>query len=384
MFIDVLKRRNPELIRHSVDLHAQGLLEPDTFVIDMDVLRANAKMILDKSQELSIDLFFMMKQLGRNPLIATELVDMGYKGAVVVDWREAQVMMDANVPLCNVGHLVQTPKHQLRTLMDYGTEFFTVYSIEKLREINDVAKEIGITQKVLIKVSGENDIFYSGQESGIEMKNLEKFIDDCESLSHIQIAGATAFPCFLYNDESQKVEPTSNYYSVIRATQILQNKGITVEQVNVPSTTCVSTLELIAQGRGTVGEPGHGLTGTTPTHAIRDLEERPAVLYLSEVSHNFKDKGFAYGGGHYRRSHVQNAIVVEDGVQKQDTVRPPSLDSIDYYFQLGTTYKVSSPVIMAFRFQIFVTRSRVALVEGIQSNQPKIIGMFDSLGNRHD
>ncbi|NLC42302.1 MAG: hypothetical protein GX775_05575 [Erysipelothrix sp.] len=76
--------------------------------------------------------------------------------------------------------------------------------------------------------------------------------------------------------------------------------------------------------------------------------------------------------------------MVEDGVQKQDTVRPPSLDSIDYYFQLGTTYKVSSPVIMAFRFQIFVTRSRVALVEGIQSNQPKIIGMFDSLGNRHD
>lgn len=384
MFIDVLRRRNPQLIQSSVDLHSRGLLEPDTFVIDMDVLRENARLILKKSQELSIDLYFMMKQLGRNPQIAKELVEMGYKGAVVVDWREAQVMMKANVPLCNVGHLVQTPKAQLEAIIKYGTEVFTVYSLDKLKEINDIASKLGIVQKIIVKVSGENDLFYSGQKSGIELRHLEDFIKESKLLKNIQIVGSTAFPCFIFNNETEEVEPTSNYYSVIMATQILEDNGITVEQINVPSTTCVSTLEIISQGKGTTAEPGHGLSGTTPTHARRDLEERPAVLYLSEVSHNFKNKAYAYGGGHYRRSHIKNALIFEEGIEKIDRVYPPDLDSIDYTFELGNAYKVSSPVIMAFRFQIFVTRSKVALVEGIQNNEPMIIGIYDSLGNLHD
>ena len=131
-----------------------------------------------------------------------------------------------------------------------------------------------------------------------------------------------------------------------------------------------------------MGEPGHGLTGTTPAHAFNDLEERPAVIYLSEISHNFKGKSYAYGGGHYRRSHVSKAIV-SNGIQESiDTVQPVSNDSIDYYFELSTPHDVSRAVIMAFRFQIFVTRSNVVLVEGIQSNQPKILGVYTSLGQQ--
>ena len=44
-------------------------------------------------------------------------------------------------------------------------------------------------------------------------------------------------------------------------------------------------LAVLAGAGATQVEPGHGLTGTTPLHAIADLPERPAVVYLTEVSH---------------------------------------------------------------------------------------------------
>lgn len=37
---------------------------------------------------------------------------------------------------------------------------------------------------------------------------------------------------------------------------------------------------------------------------------------------------------------------------------------------------------MAFRFQIFVTRSDVVIMEGIHKGKPEIVGVYDSLGRR--
>lgn len=39
-------------------------------------------------------------------------------------------------------------------------------------------------------------------------------------------------------------------------------------------------------------------------------------------------------------------------------------------------------VIMAFRHQMFVTRSDVVLVEGLKKREPEIIGIYDTLGRR--
>ena len=131
------------------------------------------------------------------------------------------------------------------------------------------------------------------------------------------------------------------------------------------------------------GEPGHGLSGTTPLHAIKDEVEIPGVVYVSEISHNLNGKSFCYGGGHYRRSHVENALVGSN-VQnlKQTKVLVPDLDSIDYHFGLNDLFKINDTVLMAFRFQIFVTRSTVCIVKGVQSGKPEILGFFNSLGGR--
>ena len=78
----------------------------------------------------------------------------------------------------------------------------------------------------------------------------------------------------------------------------------------------------MAKMGGNCGEPGHGLTGTTPLHAACAEEpEIPAIVYVSEVSHNFQGKAYCYGGGHYRRSHVKQALV---GRSEETGLGPPS------------------------------------------------------------
>ncbi|WP_419640161.1 hypothetical protein [Vibrio anguillarum] len=42
---------------------------------------------------------------------------------------------------------------------------------------------------------------------------------------------------------------------------------------------------------------------------------------------------------------------------------------------------MGSPVVMAYRTQVFVTRSDVALVQGVSTPNPKLIGLYDALGN---
>lgn len=133
---------------------------------------------------------------------------------------------------------------------------------------------------------------------------------------------------------------------------------------------------------GNCGEPGHGLTGTTPAHAVMDLPEKSCVAYISEVSHNFDGRGYCYGGGFYRRSHVANALVGGDLRHLRCMkVMPPSLESIDYHFGLEEPCQIGETVVMAFRYQIFVTRSDVVLLEGVAEQKPVITGIYDSLGN---
>jgi predicted amino acid racemase len=51
------------------------------------------------------------------------------------------------------------------------------------------------------------------------------------------------------------------------------------------------------------------LTGTIPSNQKGDQPERIAMLWLSEISHNFRGDSYCYGGGYYRRGHAQNALV---------------------------------------------------------------------------
>jgi predicted amino acid racemase len=386
MFLDTTYRRNPRLIETAFKLHQQGQIQPDTYVLDLDAVISNAKSMKEEADSYGIKLYFMTKQFGRNPLVAKELMKLGYEGAVAVDYKEADILYKNGIKLGHVGHLVQVPSNKVEEMLLKSPEVITVYSVEKAREISAAAKRLGLTQRIMLRVIDREDILYPAQYGGFYLEELIEKAGEIIKLPNIILHGVTSFPCFLYDCQIGEIEKTSNAATVIKAKRMLEEAfHINIGQVNTPSATCTRSMSRIAEAGGTHGEPGHGLLGTTPLHAVRDEIEIPAIAYVSEISHNLGGQCFCYGGGHYRRSNMEGAFVGTDlENMKRMKVEMPESDNIDYYITLQGSAEVGHTAVMAFRTQIFVTRSEVAVVKGIQTGEPEILGIYDSQGRLID
>ncbi|MCB5951793.1 YhfX family PLP-dependent enzyme [Enterococcus sp. BWT-B8] len=380
MFLEVVRRRNPKLINTAKQLHQTGQILPDTYILDLDSIIANASVMKKQAEESGINLFYMTKQLGRNPLVAKAIRKAGIDRAVVVDFKEALVMIDNDIPIGNIGHLVQVPVYFLKRILAHQPDYMTIHSLEMLKKIDPICQELDIKQRILVKISEADDQIYEGQYGGFHLADLPELIKASCKMKHIELAGLTSFPCFLF-DGVEELIPTHNVESIRKAREIFAEHGIEELELNIPSATCVRTIPFIKALGGTQGEPGHALTGTTPLHAKLDLPEVPAMVYVSEISHTLDQHSYFYGGGYYRRGHLEN-ILVSGKEERLDRMLPFSAENIDYYLQAEQEHEVGATVIAAFRTQIFVTRSDVAVVSGIQSGSPKLEGIFDSQGNR--
>ena len=144
MFLKTVMERNQPLVRLGIEWQQNGVILPDTYLLDYDTILENARSIKQAGDAN----FFMLKQIGRNPLIARALTDMGYVGAVCVDFREALTMVENQIPLGNVGHLVQIPRAALKKILRAKPVIVTVYTLEKAREISAVCTELGLHQCV--------------------------------------------------------------------------------------------------------------------------------------------------------------------------------------------------------------------------------------------
>ena len=381
MFLDLVNRRNRSLVDFAVKLHQDGEILPDTYVIDLDAVIQNAKYMSETANKEDVELYYMLKQIGRNPVIARAIAEnTDIKKAVVVDYKEALRMMEEGLPLGNVGHLVQIPDALLEKIISYGTDYITVYSFEKVQQIIRVANRLKKHQKLLLKVIEKDDNIYDGQYGGFHLSDLNDVIAIVKESEWVEIGGLTSFPCFLF-DGKENIVPTNNMKTVEKAKEILEKEGVQ-PILNMPSATCSVTIPEIRKLGGHQGEPGHALTGTTPLHAVLDLPEIPALVYVSEISHNLDGHSYFYGGGYYRRGHFENVEVVDENNVVFDVVLPLKDESIDYYIETKNEHRVGATVIGSFRTQIFVTRSDLAIVSGLQSGKPHLVGIYDSLGNK--
>ena len=383
MFIKALQRQNPALIASTLRFWQQGRIAPDSWVIDVDQVLENGKQLLKTAQQYGISLYLMTKQFGRNPWLAEKLLALGYQGIVVVDYKESRVMRRAGLPVSHQGHLVQIPSAQVAGAVEQGTEVITLFSLEKAREVSAAAVAAGRTQAVMLKVYGENDFLYPGQESGFSLADLDSVVADIRQLPGITLAGLTHFPCLLWDEKQEKILPTPNLRSLLAARDKLESLGVSVRQLNAPSATSCSSLPMLAEFGVTHAEPGHALTGTIPANQQGDQPERIAMLWLSEVSHHFAGQSYCYGGGYYRRGHAKHALVFAPGssIAQQAQLNKVDDSSIDYYLPLEGEFPIGSAAIFCFRTQIFVTRSDVVLIDYDQQGQPYVIGVYDSLGN---
>jgi predicted amino acid racemase len=398
MFLQFLHDRNPALIDYAATLLKSGRIEPDSYVLDLDAIEANADRLLRAAADSGVSLYFMSKQIGRNPEVARRVLSrrititddrtngsrpIGFAGMVAVDFREALSLHAAGLPVKHLGHLVQIPESFLDTALDMKPEVITVYSLEKAEALARRARASGRLQDVLLRVVGENDIAYAGQEGGTRLEKLIETVQAIGRLKGIRFAGITAFPCFLYDDSAGKAVTTPNAYTVERAVALLREQlGLVCRHVNMPSCNSPATIPIIAAMGGTHAEPGHSLTGTNPDNLGDPDPLAPALAYVTEVSHRYGGDSLCFGGGHYRRSNVRNALVATSSGYEPAFVMTPECEAIDYHLSLRGPFPIGAPVLMSFRTQIFVTRSRVVLVEGLSAGKPAVAGTWDAQG-RH-
>lgn len=380
MFLQSTIMHNKKLIEAALDFHQQGIIPPNTYVIDLDTVKRNAKALSEKAKKQDIELFFMTKQFGRNPLVAQAIVESGIEKAVAVDPWEAMTLSKNGIQIGHVGHLVQIPVHMISTILNLNPDYVTVFSYENARNISRIAQQMGKKQKVFLRIANKDDYIYNGQEGGFTFEQLMKDIESMEKLEGIEIAGLTSFPCILIQDDVPTITP--NVKSMQTAKLFLMNRGYEKLEMNMPSATSTATMKLLKENGATQGEPGHALIGTTPLHASQNLEEKPAMVYVSEVSHLYNNHAYVFGGGFYPRSHMKEALV---GTNRQNLKRVPTIDNaptnIDYYGSLATDgVRVGDTVIYAFRTQVFVTNAHVAVLKNISAN-PELVGIYDSMGN---
>ena len=389
MFLDVTIRRNKELLEAAIYLHQKGEIKPNTYVVDVDNVVENAKRIKEEADKNHINLYMMTKQIGRNPELAKRIVEVGIHKAVAVDPWEAMTLARHGIKIGNVGHLVQLPSNMLEDIVALDPEVITVFTTEKAKEISHIAEGQGKVQDILLKLIDDKDLIYEGQTGGFKLNELKEKAKEIMELKGVRMVGVTAFPCFLYDSNERKILKTPNTKTLIEGARILREElNLDLKQINAPSANSVASLPLLKEIGANYGEPGHAFTGTIPINADIDQVEIPAMVYVSEVSHLFEGVAYAYGGGFYRRGNLKGALVgrnLEEALNNKLAAIQLSPANIDYYGGLeikDREVRVGDTVIYAFRTQIFVTRSEVALVEGIKEGKARVIGIYDSLGNR--
>lgn len=396
MFLDLLRRRNPALLEAAARLHREGLLPANCYAIDLDAVGRNATAIRTEADRLGLKTFAMTKQIGRNPDVSRRLVASGITHSVAVDLECGVAAASGGLRTGHIGHLVQIPRHAAADATSLEPLYWTVFSDEKAREAAAASETLGRTQDLLARVIAPQDRFYRGHEGGFAADEVVAVAERLDALPGARFAGITTFPATLFDAQAGTVRTTPNLETLRTAAAALRAAGRQDVELNAPGTTSTAMLERLAEAGATQVEPGHGLTGTTPWHAVEDLVEDPAIVYVSEVSHLCDGSAYVFGGGLYvdpvLGGSKTSAIVVTQAAAESGLVQAPVLrvdmpapEAIDYYAPVpleGERHVApGDTVLFGFRPQVFVTRGLTAAISGISTGAPRVEGIWASDGS---
>ncbi|MBN2617854.1 MAG: alanine racemase [Spirochaetales bacterium] len=397
MYLDNVLLRNEKMLKDVMELHQNGEIPVNSWVINLDLIAKNCSELSKNAKINNLKTYIMSKQHNRNPYINSLAIKMGLNKVVAVDFQGALACRDYKIPLGHAGHLNQIPRNLVKEVVKLKPEVITVYNLEHAEWINDAAKKQGKIQNILIRVFNDNDSSFLGQEGGFHISDITPFINQIQSFTNIKLIGVTAFPCLKYNENlDDKIVPTSNVDAIYEAIDILKNNGIKVEHVNMPGNTSSSEMKLLKKLGATHVEPGNAILGTTPSNAFNpDLPEQTAICYLTEISHKYKDRYYAYGGGCYHTNYSDKmyAMIGKNWNQAKANGKVyynhNIIQDIDYHMQFVPTnnqqIEIGDSVIGVYRTQMHMTRSYHVAVSGMSGDRPlKVHYILDNGRNPMD
>ncbi|MFI5420915.1 MAG: alanine racemase, partial [Nitrososphaerales archaeon] len=263
--MDNLIRRNPLLIEAAIPLHRSRQIPPNTYLLDLDAHRNNARAIIREASRYGVSNYFMSKQIARNPIICQAVINEGMRGVVAVESQEARSLHRYGVKIGHVGHLVQIPLCDTEYVMSMEPEVWTVYNYQNAMTVSKTAEKKGRVQNLLVQPAAKGDLMFDTMTGGIEEEKLTQEVKKIMQLPSVKVVGTTSFPCLMYDLGERKVRPISNFHSAVRAAEELRTKlGLEITQINVPGHSEASTMKIIAKNGGTHGEPGSGVSGGLP------------------------------------------------------------------------------------------------------------------------
>jgi predicted amino acid racemase len=391
VFLDSLRRRNPELIEAAIRFHQAGRIPANCYVIDTDIVERNARIIAGEARRLGLSVFGMTKQMGRNADFCAALIRGGIPATVAVDMECARACLRAGMSLGHLGHLVQVPTAETAAAAAMAPAYWTVFDDERAARAAAASRAVGRTQPMLARLQADGDIFYLGHEGGFPAADVVAVADRIDRLEGARFAGITTFPALLFDHAARRMCTTPNLGTLRRAAEALRRAGRTDVEINAPGTNASQGLHLLAEAGATQCEPGHGLTGTTPLHALEDLPELPAVAYVSEVAHRHQGRAYCFGGGLYIDpifpEYPLQAIVAKMPTVAAEALFPveiPPPSAIDYYGMIdapdAAKAAVGDTVVFGFRPQVFVTRAYTVGIAGLHDGEPRLGAIFDAAG----
>ncbi len=392
MFLDVLRRRNPKLVEAAIQLHREGKIPANAYVLDLDTVEGNARVLRSEADRLGLKIFAMTKQVGRSSGFCRAVMRGGIERSVAVDMACARATHRAGLRVGHLGHLQQIARHEAAAAAAaFRPDFWTVFNDTKAEEAAAGAEAAGYEQGLLARIKANGDTFYRGHEGGFDAETIAQVADAFDRLKGARFAGITTFPALLFDLATRKVLPTHNLSTLTRAAEALAKAGRRDIEVNAPGTTSAVMLAALAEAGATQCEPGNGLHGTTALHAVEDLPELPAVCYVTEVSHLSGGKAYCFGGGFYIdpifpeydvKAIVSDEPTVASSALRNVEVPPPS--AIDYYAMIDASGpsapKPGDTAVFGFRGQAFVTRAYVVGISGIRAGAPKVESIENGFG----
>ena len=84
MFLNSIIRRNPKLIESTVELHQLGQLPSNSYILDIDMIYQNSKILYEEAKKYDLKIFAMTKQIGRNPVALKAIKRAGIDACVTV------------------------------------------------------------------------------------------------------------------------------------------------------------------------------------------------------------------------------------------------------------------------------------------------------------
>lgn len=389
MLLDQTIARNRGLIEAAFSLHQDGVIPPGTKLIDLDAVAENARAMGVVARRLGLRVYIMTKQDGHNPHLAAAALAQRLDGLVAVEAMAAHRIHRYELPLAHVGHLANIPSHQVSGILDMEPRVITVYTQEMARAVSDAAGERDRVQDVYLRVSNpDEDGIARGIAGGWTEAECVAGARRILALPNVRVVGLTQHSCIdLCERDPLTARPTSAFFTMLRAKDALERElGLVDLRINCAGNTNVLNFETLARYGATDVEPGRALTGSAYFHALREMPERPAQVFVSEVGHRWDNDLYIFGGGFMYletfRGELQpyRALIGRSLEEAHASAELLYRSAADYYGTCSDDPRArpGDTVVMAMHSQAFLERGYVAGVSGISRGAPKLEGLFDS------